>query len=149
MTLPSNSSTVCYPDNTAAKYTTKLPASIDLSGDWEVALAEITYPREIYNIRDGDCTVTVYDIYERAKVCDFSLPKGTYAGVGDIVSAINAKLSEVCLRSRHELGVKYDATTRKVTIHTRCVNGVPVELYQLVLSPMLDEILGFGSPGEV
>ena len=145
LTLPSNSSMGCYPDNTAARFTTKLPTSIDLSGDWEVALAEITYPREIYNIRDDDCTVAVYDMYDinNSRVCEFSLPKGTYSDASDIVNAINEKLLKLCVRGLHELGLTYDATTRKVTAHTLICDGVPVELYELEFSPMLAKILGF------
>ena len=41
MTLPSNSSMQYYPDNTAARYTTKLTSPIELEGDWEVGLVEI------------------------------------------------------------------------------------------------------------
>lgn len=45
ITLPSNASMDLYPDNTLAKYITKLHHRINLEGDnWEVALAEIQYP---------------------------------------------------------------------------------------------------------
>jgi len=61
MTLPSNSSMKCFKDNTAAKYTTKIPSTIDLSGDWEVALSEIIYPAMMTHIVKGvDCTIRVY-----------------------------------------------------------------------------------------
>jgi len=51
MTLPSNSSMDCYPDNTAAKYTTKLTNVIELDGDWEVGLTEISCPGSLINVR--------------------------------------------------------------------------------------------------
>ena len=61
LTLPSNSSMKCYKDNTAAKYTTRLPGSIDLDGDWEVALSEIIYPAKMLHTVDGnDCTIAVF-----------------------------------------------------------------------------------------
>jgi len=50
LTLPSNASMKIYPDNTVAKYTTKLPTSIELDGEWEVAMTEIMYNNKWANI---------------------------------------------------------------------------------------------------
>jgi len=44
-----------YPENTVAKYTTKLNNAIELDGEWEVGLTEISFPYEIENILDGEC----------------------------------------------------------------------------------------------
>src|SRR3989442_1407967 len=52
LTLPSNSSEKYYPDNTLAHFTTKLHNDVTLTGEWEVALAEIMYPRNWYNVND-------------------------------------------------------------------------------------------------
>jgi len=50
-----------YEDNTAAKYTTKIPSTIDLSGDWEVALSEIIYPAKMLHTVDGnECSARVF-----------------------------------------------------------------------------------------
>jgi len=43
VTLPSNSSMNCYPDNSVARFTTKLNGIIELEGDWEVGLTEIPF----------------------------------------------------------------------------------------------------------
>ncbi len=53
LTLPSNSSMNYFPDNTLAKFTTKLPAPVLLQDDWEVGIAEIIYPTSFYNVIDG------------------------------------------------------------------------------------------------
>jgi len=55
VTLPSNSSMDYYPENTVAKYTTWLNNPIELDGEWEVGLTEISFPYEIENILDGEC----------------------------------------------------------------------------------------------
>jgi len=60
MTLPSNSSGEYYPDNTVARYTTKLANKIELEGDWEVGLTEISIPSAVDNVMQGRC---YYDIY--------------------------------------------------------------------------------------
>jgi len=56
LTLPSNSSMNYYPLNTVARHTSKLSQVIELEGDWEVALAEITVPSPLPNVtRDTHC----------------------------------------------------------------------------------------------
>lgn len=50
LTLPSNSSTKFYPNNTLAHFTTKLRQAISLHEDWEVGLAEISFPKNWYNV---------------------------------------------------------------------------------------------------
>ena len=52
ITLLSDSSMEYYPDNTVAKFTTKLPEAVELNGDYEVGLAEIIYPHTWCNINN-------------------------------------------------------------------------------------------------
>lgn len=47
--LPSDSSLGVYPDNTIARYSTKLSKTIDLDGQYEVGLSEIIYPTNYFN----------------------------------------------------------------------------------------------------
>ena len=54
LTLPSNASMSIFPENTTASFRVKLPQTVDLSGDWEVGLYSMTYPRTWYNLQDGD-----------------------------------------------------------------------------------------------
>jgi len=49
-----------YPENTVARFTTKLPNNIDLDEEWEVGLSEISVPSHVYNVIEGLC---YYDIY--------------------------------------------------------------------------------------
>ena len=53
VTLPSNASMDFYPNNTVAKYTTKLANRIELDGEWEVGLVELMYPCNWFNLRDA------------------------------------------------------------------------------------------------
>ena len=50
LTLPSNSSEQYFPNNTLTDFTTKLASTIELTGEWEVGLAEIMFPRSWYTI---------------------------------------------------------------------------------------------------
>ena len=52
--LPSDSSAEYYPDNTVARFVTKLPGRICLEGEYEMALVEIIYPHSWYNVDNED-----------------------------------------------------------------------------------------------
>jgi len=62
VSLPSNSSMDCYPDNSVARLTTKQNCFIhvELEGDWEVGLTEISFPSDIENMSDGHCYYTIH-----------------------------------------------------------------------------------------
>ena len=52
LTLPSNSSIEFFPNNKASDFTTKLPTPISLEGEWELALIDIQYPHNWYNVTE-------------------------------------------------------------------------------------------------
>lgn len=64
LTLPSNSSTVYYPDNTVANYKTQLSRAVQLPGVWEVAVVEVHFPCSFLTV-DNDATVFVYKTNHR------------------------------------------------------------------------------------
>ena len=49
--LPSNSSLDKLPHNTLTEYRVSLPQTLNLTGEWEVALTEIHYPHSWNNIQ--------------------------------------------------------------------------------------------------
>ena len=49
--LPSNSSLDKFPNNTLTEYRVGLPQTINLEGDWEVALTEVHYPQSWNNVQ--------------------------------------------------------------------------------------------------
>ena len=42
--LDSNASFDCYPNKTLSSFTNFLPEQINLDGEWEVAITELSYP---------------------------------------------------------------------------------------------------------
>jgi hypothetical protein len=46
-----------FPNDTVAEFTTKLPETITLDGDHEVALVELIYPFSVSNIQNGDSSL--------------------------------------------------------------------------------------------
>jgi hypothetical protein len=57
ITLPSDRSMSFFPNNTIAEFTTKLPETVTLDGDYEVALVELIYPFSFSNIQNGDSSL--------------------------------------------------------------------------------------------
>ena len=46
-----------YPDNTVARYKTRLLQPISLQGEWEVGLFEFEYRRTWYNVEEKDSAI--------------------------------------------------------------------------------------------
>ena len=51
--LVSNASGELFPDNTLSSFTNFLPEQVNLGGQWEVAISEISYPSMYQNITGG------------------------------------------------------------------------------------------------
>lgn len=60
VTLPCNASLDVYPENRISSYRTRLSTTINLKGKWDVALAEIEYPKSWYTLSDKDGGFTLY-----------------------------------------------------------------------------------------
>ena len=54
----SNASMEIFPGNKLSSFTTLLPTSVTLSGDWQVALLEISWPAMVRNITEGQISVS-------------------------------------------------------------------------------------------
>jgi len=64
-----------YPQNTVAQYTTKVTNLIELEGDWEIGLTEISVPSNVENVISGRW---YYDIHFHDLVRRISLKAGHY-----------------------------------------------------------------------
>lgn len=60
ITLPSNASMNYFPNNTQSSYRTKLVSPLTLSGDWEIGLVEIFFPRNWFNIGSHNNNYIIY-----------------------------------------------------------------------------------------
>lgn len=110
LTLPSNSSEKYYPDNTLTHFITKLHNDVSLSGDWEVALVDIMYPRNWYNINEqylriscNNCTKILPQPNPDEKIepsyeVHVGIPSGYYHSIPDLVDAIKESISKTFRR---------------------------------------------------
>jgi hypothetical protein len=128
-----------YPENTVAKYTTKLSSSIELEGDWEVGLTEISTPLAVENVLDGYC---YYIIYANGAVNTITLEPTHYRKLRDLINDLNERQRQhfgftadiPLLVSFWNRNNKVSLAMRKISESTR----IGVEL-----SPDLARLLGF------
>jgi hypothetical protein len=93
ITLPSDSSVKYFPNNTVAHYTTKLPETLNLNGDYEVGLSEIIYTKSWHNYPPEDCYLNLTKAASHTSVRDsegpIRLEHKHYATEQDIFDEIN------------------------------------------------------------
>lgn len=101
MTLVSNSSTAIFPENKTSSFTVLLPEKISLRGQWRVAVAEIHYNYNFFNVTDGNNKIILkrneIDDNSISKNCDVgtgevTIQTGFYRSVGDLIATINFEL---------------------------------------------------------
>jgi len=89
-----------YPNNTLTSFVTRLQTTIDLTGDWEVALSELHFPHSWYNVPregmgfviDGDA-YTDYDDHQHFFI-GVQLPGGYYDTLKDVINALNDSIAK-------------------------------------------------------
>lgn len=86
VTLPSDSSAAYYPNNTVARFVTKLPETIRLEGRYEMALAEIIYPHTWHNVEGDNWIAFDYEVAMSEKV---HIPPGYYEDGTALVDRLN------------------------------------------------------------
>ena len=91
LTLPSNSSLQFYPENTLTHFTTHLPHTINLQGQWEVGLAEIQYPHTWHNLSDGEGWITMKKYGKENRL---TLPLGQYDTPEQLIASLNELFEE-------------------------------------------------------
>jgi hypothetical protein len=79
-------------NNTVANFVTKLPDKINLTNEWEVGLAEISYTKSWFNIREN-FRLSIFTTDHRVFLSDEAiLRKGYYTSTEILIAAINNKL---------------------------------------------------------
>ncbi|XP_011859484.1 PREDICTED: uncharacterized protein LOC105556978 [Vollenhovia emeryi] len=92
-----------FPNNTTASFTTELPQTLHLHGEWEVALSEIQFPATFLHINHGENIISFVDIKkDRAlkKDAPYSstegvIPNGIYKNIDELIAVINKEFKNV------------------------------------------------------
>ena len=112
--LVSNASGELFPDNTLSSFTNFLPEQVNLGGQWEVAISEISDPSMYQNITQGK--FKYFDEKLSKSTSTYSIEPGLYTSITDIVEAMNSLIQE---RNNHNetcITVKVSRKTQKVVI---------------------------------
>ena len=137
--LPSNSSLDKFPHNTLTEYRVSLPQTLNLTGEWEVALTEIHYPHSWNNIQQFPFYVRnekLHGVWDSLEM----LP-GHYSSVEDVLQEMK-ELVDNENRYTDDVRFLYDNLSRKVTVHLKnnaevslndmpiCWGSLPNKLFQ-------------------
>ena len=112
--LVSNASGELFPDNTLSSFTKFLPEQLNLEGQWEVAISEISYPSMYQKITEGK--FKFFDEKLSKSTSTYNLEPGLYTSITDNVEAMNRLIQE---RNNHNetcLTVKVSRKTQNVVI---------------------------------
>ena len=113
--LVSNASSQLFPNNTLSSFTNFLPEQVNLDGQWDVAISDISYPSMYQNVTEGK--FMFYD-EELSKTTEaYYLEPGLYSSITDIVEAMNTLIQE---RNNHRdtcITIKVSRVTQKVKVY--------------------------------
>ena len=112
--LVSNASGELFPDNTLSSFTNFLPKQLNLEGQWEVAISEISYPSMYQNIAEGK--FKFFDEKHSKSTSIYNLEPVLHTSITDIVEAMNTLIQE---RNNHNetcITVKVSRRTQKTVV---------------------------------
>ncbi len=138
MTLPSDSSKDHYPDNHINHFTTMLNKPIALAGEWEVGLAEISYPQSWYNVQSEELKWSIFKDLS-LKGSGYHIPPGIYRSHKPLFRYMK-RVMEDSEGYGGSVDLELDKATQKVklTVGPR---------YKVWFSPALHGLLGLGEVG--
>ena len=97
ISLPSNASAECFPENTQGSYRTKLSSPLTLGEFWEVGLPEIIIPRNCLNIGSHNNEYFLTYFREKTQIVnrihyDIQIVYDPSENIEDFFFAINTKI---------------------------------------------------------
>lgn len=137
LTLPSNSSMAYFPNNTTANYSTKLPRSIKLEGEWMVGIVEFQYPCTMFTVQERE---NIVYIQKNIKVDDslslvsykYHIPASSYESIDDVLTVMNSKET---FKLRHDKLSKYVFVTQYDKDQLKSLHFSPKLSLQLGFDP--------------
>ena len=113
--LVSNASVQIFPDNALSSIANILPEQLNLDGQWEFAISEISYPSRYQNV-----TERKFMFFDKnlSKLSEFYyLEPGLYPPIADIVEAMNILIQERHNHSKNCIKIKVSRRKEKVEIY--------------------------------
>ena len=113
--LASNASAQLFTDNTLSSFTNFLPEQLNLDGQWEVAISEISYPSMYQNVTEGKF---MFFDKKLSNSSEFHyLEPGLYPSITNIVEAMNILIQDRHNHSENCIKVKMSREPQQVEIY--------------------------------
>lgn len=146
ITLLSNSSMKIYPNNKTSAFTVLLPQKVTLHGKWAVAIAEIHYNYNFFNITREHSQVFIDCVDKKTsteKVLDVwtivdGITPGYYTRITDVIDQINKVLIKTIKVERNILS--YNPLNGRVDVSASELSN---DFKKITFSPRLCVQLGF------
>ena len=119
VTLPSDNSLDTYPNNTASRFTVKLPDRIELNGDYEVGLAEFMYPHTWFNFDNSDARFHVFIRLKDGLSKQHAFVSGYYPDGAALATALNQQVSKAITEVDHRNPIvkfSFDPSTLRMSL---------------------------------
>ena len=110
--LVSNASGELFRDNTLSSFTNFLPEQVNLQGQWEITISEISYPSMYQNITEEK--FKFFDKKLSKSTSTYSIESALYTSITDIVEAMNTLIQERNNHNESCITVKVSRRTQKV-----------------------------------
>ena len=116
--LVSNASMNVFPTNTMARFTTLLPNKVELTGDWEVALLEVSWPGKVKNITNASFTISRFDNANRPLRPEHNqtIPAGFYPTVDTLLTKLFKTIYEHGEYDNIPVSWKVDPVSEKLEV---------------------------------
>ena len=142
ITLPSNACKDLFPKNSLENYKVRLPHAVHFPMKYEVALAEIQYPRSWETF--GQASSRRIQVYvprtdgRRGYLFWIDIPRGYYATVDELLEVINQKLDSTLAEDVGEHHAKFSNASLEQRTLLQTSPGITV-----TVSQELADMLGF------
>ena len=114
LTLPSDSSSKFYPENSTASFKTKLSDRIDLNEEYEVGLAQFIYPYSWYNFNNEDQSMFITFHSEDGKAVKHVFKSGQFPNENAFLNILNQWIEKLKITG---FRFNWDLWQRKVQLH--------------------------------
>ena len=112
--LVSNTTGELFPNNTLSSFTNFLPEQVNLEGQWEVAVSEMSYPSMYKNITEGN--FKFFNEKLSKSTSTYILEPGLYTSITDLVEAMDTLIQGRNNHNENCITVKVSRRTQKVVI---------------------------------
>ena len=138
LTLPSDSSSKYYPENTTSCFRTKLSDRIDLDGEYEVGLAQFIYPHSWFNFNNSDKKISISFRPNSGKEIVYVFQSAQFPDENTFVDVLNEWIKKAKIT---ECTFSWDRWDRRISVLIGHNNGT------IHMSRGLANLLGFEDEG--